>query len=82
MSLSGIDEELGLWNPYSRIVCFSMYLYSIEFGMPPLYAELNRVCRDMDLSQVRTLGPFALVFKYIGIFAQYYRKIDDKIKVG
>ena len=44
------DDELSLWNPYSRITCFILYLYSMEFGQPPLYAELNRVCREMDLS--------------------------------
>lgn len=53
------DDDLGLWNPYSRITCFVLYLYSMEFGNPPLYAELNRVCRQMDRTQLHTLGPFA-----------------------
>ena len=35
------DPELGLWNPYSRISCFVLYLYSMELGSPPLFAELN-----------------------------------------
>ena len=51
------DDELNLVNPYTPIVCFIMYLYSMEFGTPPLYAEINRVARNMDLSELETLGP-------------------------
>lgn len=36
------DDELCLTNPYSRITCFLIYLYSLEFGSPTLYAELSR----------------------------------------
>ena len=53
------DDELGLTNPYSCVTCWILYLYSLEFGSPPLYAELNRVCRNMDLSELETLGPIA-----------------------
>lgn len=48
MSLDPSDEELGLTNPYSFITCFILYLYSLEFGDPPLYAEMNRVVWTMD----------------------------------
>ena len=51
------DKEIGLYNPYSKVTCFVLYLYSMEFGSPTLYAELNRVTRDMDLSQLKNLGP-------------------------
>ena len=46
----GMDPEIGLNNPYSKVTCFILYLYSMEFGTPPLYSELNRVAREMDLS--------------------------------
>ena len=44
------DPELDVVNPYSKVTCLCLYLYSMELGSPPLYAELNRVARDMDLS--------------------------------
>lgn len=57
--MDSYSDELGLQNPYSKITCFVLNLYSMELGVPPLYAELNRVTRDMDLSQLYILGPFA-----------------------
>ena len=51
------DPELGLEEPYSKATCLILYLYSMELGDPPLYAELNRVARDMDLTQLKNLGP-------------------------
>ena len=65
MTLDSKDEELGLGNPYSKVTCFILYLYSLEFGAPPLYSELNRVSRDMDLSYLQTLGPFARAISQI-----------------
>lgn len=52
------DSEISLLNPYSKITCFILYLYSMEFGDPPLYAEANRVARDMDMAYLESLGPF------------------------
>ena len=52
------DPELGVRNPYSKISCFVVQLYSMELGTPPLYAEVNRVARDMDFSLLKELGPF------------------------
>ena len=51
------DYELGLACPYSKVTCFIVYLYSMEIGSPPLYAEMNRVARDMDTTHLKTLGP-------------------------
>ena len=76
------DMELGVMNPYSCISCFILYLYSMEFGRPPLYAELNRVTRDMDLSELHTLGPIAYVLFYITADAEQNRSQDDKIVSG
>ena len=42
------DADLGLRNPISRITCLVLYLYSIEMGNPPLYAEINRLTTNMD----------------------------------
>ena len=46
-------------DPYSVEVCLILYFYSLELGCPPLYAELNRVQREMDLAYLETLGPIA-----------------------
>lgn len=47
---ANMDSELSLLNPYSKIVSFILYLCSMEFGSPPLFAEMNRVARTMDES--------------------------------
>jgi len=59
MTIDKHDSELGLVNPYSKVTCFILYLYSMELGSPPIYAELNRVARDMDMTQLFNLGPIA-----------------------
>lgn len=76
------DPELGLRNPYSMITCFVLYLYSLEVGIPPFYAEVNRVARDMDLAYLNTLGPFLKVLSCITASAEAERDHDDKIKTG
>lgn len=68
-----MDEELGIRNPYSRITCFTLYLYSMEFGTPPLYSEVNRVQRDMDMKEIKNLGPFSLVMTCITLLAEKQR---------
>lgn len=40
--------QLGLCNPYSKISCCLLQLYSMEFGTPPLYCAVSRVAREMD----------------------------------
>ena len=52
------DQVLGLCNPYSKVTCLILYLYSMELGMPQLYSEVNRVSRDMDLNYLKELGPY------------------------
>ena len=76
------DYELGLWNPYSIISCFILYLYSMEFGEPNLYAELNRAARENDQSLLSTLGPFACALGQITFWAERYRMENDVIKRG
>lgn len=67
------DEELGLLNPYSKITCFVLMLYSMEFGSPPLYCEVNRVTRDMDLTYLPTLGAYARALQAITLSAEKRR---------
>ena len=77
-----MDIELGLLNPYSKITCFLVFLYSMEFGAPPLYAELNRVARVMDVSQILNLGPYARALSVITLDAERGRKSGDKMTPG
>ena len=44
MNIFGNDEN-SLNDPYSKVTHLVIYLFSMEFGQPPLYAEVNRVCR-------------------------------------
>ena len=82
MNIEEDDYELGLHNPYSRVTCFILYLYSLEFGDPPLYSELNRVARTMDSSQLETLGPIARALSEITWGAESLRDEDDRIMTG
>lgn len=76
------NDELNLCNPYSQITCFCLYLYSMEFGSPTLYYELNRVCREMDETELETLGPFAKALSFITLCCENMRNDDDKILTG
>merc|ERR1719329_153286 len=51
------DPDIDLANPYGKIVGFVLYLYSLEFGDPPLYADLNKAARAFDTSKLEELGP-------------------------
>ena len=45
-----------------------LYIYSLELSIgdnAPLYAEVNRVQRDMDISLLKELGPYILTLNYI-----------------
>lgn len=76
------DFELSYSNPYSKITCLVAQLYSMELGSPPLYAEVNRVARDMDLSNLKELGPYLKTLSEITRFAESYREEGDKITPG
>ena len=55
---NGNPSDMNLRNPYGQISCTLLHIYSMEFGQPPLYQEINRVCREDDLSYLPMLGPF------------------------
>ena len=76
------NTELDLCNPYSPVVCWIMYLYSMELGTPSFYSELNRACREMDLTLLKQLGPFACALSDICENAEDYKKDEDKIEPG
>lgn len=70
-------EELS--NPYCNEACMIMQLYSMELGSPPLYAEVNRVCRDMDTSLLKELGPFVKALGEICSWGESAKGADDKV---
>ena len=73
------DSELSLLNPYSKASCLVLYLYSMELGNPQLYAEANRVVRDMDLSLLKELGPFIKALEAATMFGEKYKHRNDVI---
>ena len=75
-----MDQDLT--NPYGKISCLVLYLYSMEFGQPPLYYEINRVCRTMDESKLQTLGPYIKALGIVTACSEKKRDADDQIKTG
>lgn len=64
LNAESYSEELDTTNPYGKISCLVLYIYSMELGVPPLYAEVNRVSREMDMKFLQMLGPYV---KALGI---------------
>ena len=54
----------------------------MEFGAPTLYAEVNRVIREFDTSQIVELGPFIRILSYVSSHAEKNRANEDKISTG
>ena len=57
----------------------------MEIGSPPLYAALNKACRDKDRTQILTLGPLSWVMSGItnGLAESNRGRIrKDNIKTG
>lgn len=76
------DDELDLCNAKSRITCFILYMFSMELGDPPLYAEINRVSRTLDKSQLEYLGPIAQALDCITDSAEQYKEGNDEELTG
>lgn len=74
-----VDQELNLANPYGKISCLILYIYTMEFGQPPLYYEINRICRTLDTTKLITLGPYVRALGYVTAFSEKNRDTDDKI---
>ena len=54
----------------------------MEFGSPPLYAEANRVAREMDLTYLKELGPFLKALYMITLYSESKKKKNDKVTTG
>lgn len=54
----------------------------MEFGDPPLYAEINRTMRDWDLRYLNSLGPYAACLSYPSHYAENKRLPGDSITTG
>ena len=54
----------------------------MEFGSPPLYAEANRVARDMDLTFLKELGPYLRALFVITRYAEAGKQSQDKVTTG
>lgn len=78
----GQDAVIGLCNPYSKVTCFILYLYSMELGNPPLYIEANRVARDQDYSHLKELGPFLKALCHIIFWSEQFKRPSDKVTPG
>ena len=68
-------DEICLLSPYSKVYNFILYLYSMELGSPPIYAEINRVTRSGDMKYLKTLGPFIKCLSQIAMVGD-----DNKLK--
>lgn len=67
----------GLFDPDNKATQLVLWLYSIE---PAFYADLHRICRDMEQEHLDTLGPFALSLYWIVKLAEMNRV--DKLTLG
>ena len=74
------NSENNIFNPYSKASCFILYLYSMEFGCPPLYQILNLSMRTKDTTKLAMLGPYAFVLMHVCMGAEKYKNAYDKIE--
>ena len=75
-------NDLNLGNPYGKITCLILYLHSMELGQPPLYYEINRVCRYMDKTELVSLGPYIKALGVVTAISEPNRDKSDVIKTG
>ena len=54
----------------------------MELGSPPLYDEVNRVARDMDMSQIKQLGPFIKALSIVTQWSEKQKLPSDLITPG
>ena len=80
--VKGQNGDMNLGDPYGKMSCLILYLYSMELGSPPLYSEINRVCRTMDKSQILNLGPYIKALGVVTYFSEINRDDSDKIATG
>ena len=54
----------------------------MEIGNPQLYAEANRVARNLDKTFLKELGPFLQALGEVTFVAEKYKSEGDKIAPG
>ena len=77
-----MTDDLNLYNPYSKVACLMLYIYSMELGSPPLYSAVNKACREMDESVLSNLGPFIRALHLVCEYAESNKKQTEKITEG
>ena len=75
-------DELCLMNPYSKVTTFILYLYTMEFGDPPLYSDINRIIRTKDANELETLGPIVKCISQVVLAGDASKKKEDQVKTG
>lgn len=76
------DEDLDITNPYGKMTCLILYIYSLELGSPPLYSIINKIIRDSDLKNLTMLGPYIKSLGVVTFYAERKRYQSDQIKSG
>lgn len=69
MNFNSHDEN-SLVDPYAKVTTLMLQFFTMEFGSPPLYAEVNRICRTQDKDCLRTLGPYVRALSVITTLAE------------
>ena len=64
------------------MTCLILYLYSMDLGVPPLYAEANRIAIDMNFDYLDSLGPFLQTLSFIPILSEKSRQPSEMIQMG
>lgn len=77
--MSEKNPEMNFKDGYSKIVCLILYLYSMELGYPPLYAEVNRVSRELDFTYLKELGPYAMALYFVTMWGNFEREGNESI---
>ena len=54
----------------------------MEFGNPPLYAEINKAMHSINKSQIENLGPIAQALNSITLSAEHFNEDDDNESTG
>lgn len=73
----GYASDNNLCNPQSRNVALLFYIYSMQFGNPPLSNVQNEALRTGDTTHLASLGPYACAMSYAASNAEYLR--EDKV---
>lgn len=72
------DPIMGLRNPYSTISCIIIKFYTMEFGMTPLYVEVNRALRDQDYTLLREIGPYIKCLSEVTSYGEINKNLQDQ----